>query len=136
MHSTNYYDTFIEVADDCPTEVPEVPLAKGDKPTSATRQFEMIGRNPYRFTSDEVLFAVYAEKHDLAESEKEEARSDFFSKGQPCLRASPLPKRYGWGVHSNSEGKIALFAVDSREYEILVKDPSLKHVKAMRSQRT
>ncbi len=27
----------------------------------------------------------------------------FFSKGQPCLRASDLGKKYGWGIHSDSE---------------------------------
>ena len=135
MHSTNYYETFIEVADDCPVHMAEVPLAKGQKETVATLQFGMISRNPYQFTSDDVLFETYARRKDLAESEKEAARALFFSKGQPCFRASPLSKRYGWGVHSNAEGKIALFAVESRDYEKLANDMSLKHLKAMRSQR-
>ncbi|WP_342481620.1 DUF6157 family protein [Paenibacillus sp. FSL L8-0340] len=33
-----------------------------------------------------------------------------FSKSNPCLRASMLSKRYGWGMHFNDEGKIALYA--------------------------
>ena len=49
-------------------------------------QFEMISKNPYKYTSDEILFQVFAEKNDLTESEREEARAQFFSKGQACLR--------------------------------------------------
>jgi Family of unknown function (DUF6157) len=133
IHSTNYTNTFIEVADDCPTGVGEIPPTKGNAPTVATIQFEMISNNPYRYTSDEVLFHVFAEKNGLAPSEIVSAREQFFSKGQPCFRASPLTKRYGWGVHNNSAGKIALFARQSKEYETFVNDASLKVVKAMKS---
>ncbi|MEJ7677002.1 MAG: DUF6157 family protein [Segetibacter sp.] len=59
----------------------------------------------------------------------------FFSKGQPCFRSSPLPKRYGWGVHSDHEGKMAIFAVESDEYKNFLKDKNLKHLKAMRTKR-
>lgn len=135
MHSTNYYDTFIEVANDCPTEVAEIPPLKGDKKSVANSQFDMVRRHPYQFTSDDVLFEVYAQKHDLADNEKTEARNTFFSKGQPCFRASPLPKRYGWGVHSDAEGKIALVGVESDEYQKLAHDPNIQHTKAMRSKR-
>jgi len=44
-------------------------------------------------------------------------------------------KRYGWGVHSDSNGRIALYAVESDEYAKLSKDKNLKHLKAMRSKR-
>ena len=135
MHTTNYYNTLIEVADDCPVEAAEVPPLKGEKKSVANLQFEIVRGNPYKFTSDEVLFDVFTQRQDLAHSEREEARSKFFSKGQPCFRASPLPKRYGWGVHSDAEGKIALLAVESEEYQKLAKDENLQHTKAMRSKR-
>ncbi|RFS16818.1 DUF6157 family protein [Emticicia sp. C21] len=134
-HTANYYDIFIEIADDCPVANGEVPPIKGDNKTVANMQFEMISKNPYKYTSDDVLFQVFADKNDLTESEYAEARKQFFSKGQACLRASPLTKRYGWGLHSNHEGKIALYASDSPEYEKFVNDKSLKVVKAMRSSR-
>ncbi len=108
---------------------------KGDAKTLANIQFEAVSRNPYKFTSDDVLFQCFAEKNDLAESELTAARQQFFSKGQPCFRSSPLTKRYGWGVHSNEDGKIALFAAGTPEYEKLAADPKLKVVKAMRSKR-
>ncbi len=134
-HTANYFDTFIEIADDCPVANGEVPPMKGDNKTVANMQFEMIIKNPYKYTSDDVLFLVFAGRNDLTEAEYEEARKQFFSKGQACLRASPLTKRYGWGLHSNHEGKVALYASDSPEYEKFVNDKSLKVVKAMRSSR-
>ena len=135
MNSTNYYNTLIEVADDCPVDVAAVPPSKGEKKSVASRQFDIVRQHPYQFTSDEVLFEVYAQKQDLADSEKAEARSKFFSKGQPCFRASPLPKRYGWGIHSDTAGKIALVAVESDDYQKLAATKNLQHTKAMRSKR-
>ncbi|MGH7492255.1 MAG: DUF6157 family protein [bacterium] len=46
-----------------------------------------------------------------------------------------ITKRYGWGVHSNADGKVAVYEVGSKEYNKLAYDKSLKHVKAMRSKR-
>lgn len=134
-YSTNYYNTFIEVAEDCAANCGEVPPLKGDAKTAANIQFEMVKNNPYKYTSDDVLFQVFADKNDLTSKEYAKAREAFFSKGQPCFRASPLTKRYGWGLHSNSEGKIAIYACESKDYEKLAKDKKLKVIKAMKSAR-
>ncbi len=133
IHTTNYKDTFIEIADDCPVKNGEIPPVKGDTKTVANIQFEMAKNNPYKFTSDHILFQVFADKNDLTKSEYKEARRQFFSKGQPCFRASPLTKRYGWGVHYDKDGKIAIFGADSPEYEKFSKDKTLKVIKAMKS---
>lgn len=133
LHTTNYKNTFIEIAEDCPTTNGEVPLTKGNTKTVATIQFEMVKKNPYKFTSDDILFQVYADRNDLTKNEYKKAREQFFSKGQPCFRASPLTKRYGWGVHYDHEGKMAIFGAESVEYEKFSKDKTLKVVKAMKS---
>lgn len=134
VHTTNYENALIQIADDCPVDISEVPPVKG-KRTAANIQFDLISKHPYKYTSDDVLFQVYAEKNDLTEKEYEAARKKFFSKGQVCLRCSPLTKRYGWGVHSNKDGKVALIGCESTEYKKLSKDKSLTTVKAMRSSR-
>ncbi len=134
-HTTNYFDTFIEIAEDCPINQAEVPPLKGDAKSVANQQFELINKNPYIFTSDDVLFQIFAKRKELLEEEMAAARMAFFSKGQACFRASPLTKRYGWGLHSNSEGKIALIAAGTDEYERLINDPRLKKYKAMKSKR-
>lgn len=135
LHTTNYINTFIEVSDDCPTTVGEIPPQKGEAKTVANIQFDLVKKNPYKFTSDDVFFKVFAERNDLSESEYPAAREKFFSKGQPCFRASPLTKRYGWGIHSDQDGKIAIYGCETAEYQKLQKDSSLKVVKAMKSSR-
>jgi len=135
MHSTNYFNAFIEIAEDCPTAVGVVPPIKGDKRSVANLQFEMLLDHPYEFTSDEVLFSVFATRKGFSAEEMEEERKRFFSKGQACFRASPLTKRYGWGVHSNEEGKVALYGAETKAYQAFVADESIPKKKAMRSKR-
>lgn len=133
QHSTNYFNTFILVAVDCKATVGQAPaLNKGQK-TVAYRQFELLAPKPYQFTSDEVLFQVYADKNDLTENEYTEARQAFFAKGQPCFRTSPLAKQLGWGIHCDKDGKIALYGVETPQYQTLHDDPTIKKVKAMRN---
>lgn len=135
VHTTNYFDTFIEIAEDCPVSKGDIPPVKLESKTVANIQFEKIINNPYKFTSDDILFEVFAKKNDLTKSEYTKAREQFFSKGQPCFRASPLTKRYGWGVHYDKEGKMAIYGADSPEYEMFSKDKTLKVLKAMKSKK-
>lgn len=133
VHTTNYTDTFIQIAADSPAVAGEVPPVKGDKRTAANIQYELLHKHPYRYTSDDVLFRVFAEKQELVKAEEQAAREKFFSKGQPCFRASPLTKRYGWGVHCNHQGKIALVGAETAAYQKFSGDKHLTVVKAMRS---
>lgn len=135
MHSTNYFNTFIEIAEDCPASKGEMPPMKGDQKTVANLQFEMLYEQPYKYTSDDVLFGVFATRKEFSKEELEEQREYYFSKGQPCFRASPLTKQYGWGIHSNEEGKIAIVGMDTKEYQKFMQDDLIKKVKAMRTKR-
>lgn len=134
-HTTNYKNTFIAVAEDCPTKKGEVPPLKGEEKTVALLQFEMIAHNPYKFTSDDVIFGVYALRNKIPQAKLAAERKLFFSKGQACMRSSPLTKRYGWGVHNNAQSKIALFAIDSPEYKKFKADKNIEHTRGMRSKR-
>ncbi len=136
MTTTNYFNTFIEVAEDCPAAQGEIPPVRGNKKSVANLQFEMLHENPYKFTSDDVLFAVFATRKGIPKEAWQKEREIFFSKGQPCFRAAPLTKRYGWGIHSNEAGKIAMFGAESDEYRRFVTDESLTKKKAMRSKIT
>jgi Family of unknown function (DUF6157) len=137
MSSANYYSTFIAVVDDCSAGVGVEPLVKA-KPTVARLQFEMVMESPYEFTSEDVIFAASGAGQavaDLPIKARSEAQAAFFAKPQACLRASPLPKQYGWGVHSDAEGRVALVAVGSTEYTRFANDPNIKRLKALRSKR-
>lgn len=132
VHTTNYKNNFISVAEDIAVEKSEIPPVKRNK-TLANIQYEMIAGKPYQFTSDEVLLECYMQKNDIPESEKKSTRETFFSKGQPCLRSSALAKRYGFGFHFNEDSKVAIYPMESAEYENFKCDESVEQTKAMRN---
>ncbi len=133
FHTTNYFDTFIEVAEDCPTDISEIPKPRGNNKTVAEIQFELLMNEPYKFTSDDILFQVFADKNNLTKAEYKEAMERFFSKGQPCFRASPLTKKFGFGIHFDKDGKVAIFGRETNEYQSFVNDTKIKKVKAIRT---
>ena len=95
----------------------------------------MLYDNPYKYTSDDVLFGVHAIRKKFISGEMDEQRAHYFSKGQACFRASPLTKKYGWGIHSDEEGKIAMYGAETDEYRQFLANDSIKKVKAMRTKR-
>ncbi len=136
MDTTNYYETIIQVAEDCPVDKAEIPQLKNGEKTIAFMQYELIAGHPYRYTSDDIIFGVYAERNKIVQANLRLEREKFFSKGQPCLRSSPLVKRYGWGIHFDREGKVAIYAVESGDYKKFCKDKTIKHLKGMKSKRS
>lgn len=134
QHTTNYTNTFIEVAEDCPVSKSRIPPEKNEK-TLARLQYEKLIKNPYQYSSDDIIFECYAIKNGISENEKQQEREKFFSKGQPCLRCSPLAKKYGFGIHHNAEEKVALIPLESTEYQTLLNNASTPKTKAMRSKR-
>ncbi|MFG1826085.1 DUF6157 family protein [Microbispora bryophytorum] len=146
----NYYSTLIAVADDCPVTAAEVPVARGGKPTVASLQYELISGAPYGLTQEDVLFETWLRRQDLPADlpaeRRAELRKEFFSRSQACLRASPLPKRYGWGLLFDPDGRIALCPMESEEYRRLADGASrgvrtgegggVRVLKAMRSRRS
>lgn len=135
MGSTNYTNTFIQVAEDCPTSGAELPPTGGKAPTVAALQHELIAEHPYEYTSDDVLFQVHATRDGIAEEDRPAERAAFLAKDQACLRSSPLGKRYGWGIHHDAESRVALVPLGSDRYLELAADATLKQVRAMRSRR-
>lgn len=115
MGSTNYYDTFIAVAPDS-TAVAGMEPGERATPSVAALTYRMISGHPYTYTSDDVQFTVFADRRGIADADRAASRQQFFSKGQPCLRASDLGKKFGWGIHHDGEGKVALYGVESEEY--------------------
>lgn len=135
QHTTNYYSTLITVAEDTKAIQGTAPAENEKKKTIANWQFDLLARQPAVFTSDDVLFSIYVTRNDLTNSEHEDARRNFFSKGQPCLRTSPLAKIYGWGILSDSQGKVRLVDSASNEYSELLKNNDIVKVPAMKSKK-
>ncbi|MGH1487937.1 MAG: DUF6157 family protein [Acidimicrobiales bacterium] len=143
MSDHNYFDTFISVAEDCPVNEAKIPQPRGKSRTVAMMQFDMLHEHPFGHTQEDVLFEVWLARQTaagsvaegLAEDEVAELRRQFFAKGQPCLRASPLTKTHGWGVLFDADGRAAIFGMETEEYQVHAGDSSLTQLKAMRSKR-
>lgn len=124
------------MADDCPAACGIVPAEWGGRKTVALIQYELLAENPYRFTQEDVLFESYVRHQQIPPEARGPAlRAQFFARSQACLRASPLPKQYGWGLHFDPAGRVALCAVGTEEYRRFAADDGLTVLKAMRSKR-
>ena len=133
-----YKNTFITVAPDCPINQHEEPTSKRPKKPIHLIQFELIRDHPYHYDHYSLIFQTYLirnEMEDLAEDEKKTLWEQLFSKGHPCLRASALTKRYGYGAHYNEEGKIALYPMESDSYNQYLEIEGIEKIPAMRSKR-
>ena len=136
----SYTSTFIQVSADCPVTQSEIPVAKGDKKPMHVIQYELLAQAPYRYNHEELTFEVYV-RHKAIPPERVAARrqelwDNLFQKGHPCMRASALTKRYGWGAHYDQRGKIALYAMESDEYQRFVRPPEgTKLLTAMRNKK-
>jgi hypothetical protein len=135
MHEPEYLNTFIAVADDTKCDVGKIPVIKEDKPTIAALQYQLLSEKPYHYTQPDVLFIVHAQRNEISKKDWKQERQAFFSKSQACLRASPLGKTHGFGLHFNEAGKIALVPMESPTYKKMKLDPKLKQTKAMQSSR-
>lgn len=119
MENVDYTDTFITVAPDSTATEGVVPLPKGDTPTVASATYALVSAQPYRYRSSDVIFAVWADRQGIRENDREQARIEFFHKPRACLRSSDLCKKFGWGIHADAHGRLALYPVDSPEYQTL-----------------
>jgi Family of unknown function (DUF6157) len=134
-------DTFVVVAPDCPVSSAVVPAAEGTNPPVHVIQYELLTARPYRFTLEDLIFETYTRRAGITKTEiKQRAaaiRAELFSRPHACMRASALPKRYGWGVHYDSKGRVALYPMESAEYKQFAsgKVSGVKLVAALRSKR-
>lgn len=133
---------FIQVAEDCPAEQGLVPPQRA-KPSLAQCQHELLLRYPYRFNSHELVVAMRLLQEGVPEACWGEAMAprmhEIFAKPQPCLRVSPLAKQYGWGLHLDAEGRVAMVGRETEAYRGWVEagqQGQLRLTRAMRTGRT
>lgn len=114
VESVDYVNAFIACSEDSTATEAVEPPGPG---SVAAMTWQMISHDPYRYTSGDVIFAVYADRHGIPEPERAAARQEFYWRGQPCLRTSDLGRRYGWGIHADDQGRVALVPVGTPEYD-------------------
>lgn len=133
MHTTDYTDTLILPAPDTKAVAAVVPPA--GKGSIAELQYDRLSDEDYTWTSDDLIFDVHCQRKGIAAADRAAERERFFAKGQPCLRTSPLTKTYGWALHFDSNGRIALLPMGSDRVAELEADPAVTVKAAMKSSR-
>jgi hypothetical protein len=131
----SYKNTLITISEDSKATSAIVPVSRNGKPTIASIEYDLIKNNPYKFTQEDVQFKTYLIKNQIEEEYTDELRKQFFSKSMACFRTSPLVKNYGWGIHYNDQGKIAIYDVKSEIYNQLLNQDKITKLKGMRSKR-
>ena len=61
IHSENYIDTFIQVTEDTKVDFGTVPSTKMQKTDAKTQVQELIAKNPYTISSDDI-FQVFSDR--------------------------------------------------------------------------
>lgn len=115
MEDVDYADTFITVAPDSTAVTGAEP--PGD--TIAALSYRMIAERPYELRSSDVIFGVWATRQGIPAADRAAAWADFYARPRACLRSSDLGKKWGWGIHADEAGRVALHAVGSPEYRRL-----------------
>ena len=135
-------NTFVLVAPDCPAAAGTVPSSRRPAgPSVAAIQHELLTARPYSYTLEGLMVATHARRLGLSAAEAEARdgaiRAELFARPYPCMRASALAKRHGWGVHHDAEGRMALVGVESAEYRRLASgaEPGVAVVVALRTRR-
>ncbi|GJD58923.1 DUF6157 family protein [Methylobacterium dankookense] len=131
-------NSFVLVGADCPVTASVIPQTRGGAPTVPALQHMLLSADPYRYDHEGLIWEVYRHHKAIPPADEVSARASLFSRSHPCMRASILPKRYGWGVHYDEAGRIAIVGMETGRYrELAASEPSMgiTVVRAMRSKR-
>ncbi|MFF2752993.1 DUF6157 family protein [Psychrobacillus sp. NPDC058041] len=131
----SYKNTLILISEDSPVTSAVIPMSKNEKPTIAYIEYDLIYNNPYKYTQEDVQFKTYLIKNQIKSNQLEELREQFFATPKACFRASSLVKKYGWGIHYDEEGKVAIYDANSDMYKQFLQLGTITVLKGMRSKR-
>src|SRR5699024_2673658 len=110
----------ITVSPDSTVSAAMEPPARGQKRTVPQLQFELLRDRPYRLDYGDLLFEVHVRHKELPAADLAAngpaIRDELLGKSHPCMRSSQLVKRYGWGVHFDADGRMALIGLGTDEY--------------------
>lgn len=113
----------ILVAANCPVNKGTEPPDDRKSKTISRIKFELLTAKPYEFTEEEFFKNV----HHVIRN-----KSDLKIKSYLLARVQ-LARQWGWGIHRDSNGKLALVGWETPEYRRLKNDPSVKQTRAYRA---
>ncbi|MEM5532434.1 DUF6157 family protein [Pseudoalteromonas arctica] len=104
-------EQLILISPDSKTEVASIPP---EGKTVTRIAYEVLIENPYLYTEQEFMREVHIVRRKCSN----------LKINKYSIKRSDLLKKFGWGVHKDSNGKMALVAVDSDHYRRLSKEIS------------
>ncbi len=107
-------------------------LPRGKKPVHLI-QLELLRAAPYHFDHETLVLESELLREPSTGETRREILTRLRSRPLPCLRTSPLAKRYGWGFHFDAVGKVAAYAAGSEIYAKLAASSGLQQIAAVRS---
>jgi hypothetical protein len=130
--ATGYTNAFVTIAPDCPVAAGTVPR----QPMSiAGLEHALLAGNPYHYAAHDLILDVHRRHKNVGDSELDEFRAVLFAKSHPCMRLSMLTKRWGWGVHYDDQGRMALYGAETPEYRRFALRSDLRVMAARPSRR-
>jgi hypothetical protein len=102
-------EELILVAEYCPVSKSQIPPFENDRKSIARIGYEILIEEPYKYTESEFFHELHFVRRN---------RPDLINKTYN-IKLSLLVTMYGWGVHSNKQGKLALIPMESDEYKLL-----------------
>lgn len=130
--ATGYMNAFITLAPDCPATAGTVPK---QATSIAGLEHALLTERPYHYTGEEMILAVQRHHKGIGDADLDVFAATFFAKPHPCMRASMLPKRWGWGVHYDEQGRIALYGAETDKYCRLSARTDLRVMAAVRNRK-
>ena len=95
---------------------------KSNPKTIARITFEVLIENPYKYTEEELRIEVH-----VVRRKRKDLKLDSYN-----IKRSPLLQKYGWGIHRDQDGKLALISVNSDKYNNLKNTIKTVHSYRMR----
>ncbi|MBT4552270.1 GIY-YIG nuclease family protein [bacterium] len=110
-------NAFIAISEDSDVDRSIIP---GPKKTVARIKYETLIENPYKFTERQLFYEVH-----VVRRKRNDLKIDSYQ-----IKRSPLVQKFGWGIHVDNEGRLALIAKESSIYSELVANDDIKKIKA------
>ena len=111
--ATGYKNAFITLSPDCP-------VAAGHMPRQSTSiaglEHALLSERPYYFNAEDLILQAHRLHKGVSDADVEAFSVFLFTRSQPCMRLSMLPKRWSWGVHYDEQGRKALYGAETRQY--------------------
>lgn len=118
-------NTLIIPSEDCPASESIIPVGKNKKNTIPVDWYENLISNAYKYTEREFRELIYFKIRGDSTNKIDDYDS----------RRSLLCKKYGWGIHIDGLGRLALCARGSKQFKELTSDPLVTKVRAFNAKR-